>query len=177
MEIWKDIVGHEGYYQISNLGNVKNVKTNYIKKPSDQNSAGYLRVTLYRPFRKRYFVHRLVALHFCEGHKDGMVVNHKDGNKQNNIWTNLEWVTQSENDLHAYKTGLRKLCGAVVNQKLRSERKVYLYNHETKQLEYVFQNYKECASYFNLNEVYIQQCCRGRYRLKRKYDAVYEELV
>lgn len=101
MEIWKDIQGYEGYYQISSEGNVRNVKTNQILI-GDTNNIGYRRVTLYSPTKKRFFIHRLVALHFCEGYKKNLVVNHKDGNKLNNNYQNLEWVTRSQNDLHAY---------------------------------------------------------------------------
>ena len=107
MEIWKDIEGYEGYYQISNFGNVKNVKTNK-SLVGDINNAGYKRVILYKPKKKRFLIHRLVALNFCDGYSNGLVVNHKDGNKLNNYYKNLEWVTRSENDLHAERTGLRK---------------------------------------------------------------------
>lgn len=53
-------------------------------------------------------IHRLVAKYFCDGYAEGLVVNHKDGNKTNNHYTNLEWVTQSENVKHAFSTGLAK---------------------------------------------------------------------
>ena len=107
MEIWKDIENYEGYYQISSFGRVKNIKTGNILI-GDTNSAGYKRVYLYSPIKKRFFIHRLVAYHFCEGDKEDCVVNHIDGDKQNNKAENLEWVTRSENDLHAYKLKLRK---------------------------------------------------------------------
>lgn len=106
-EIWKDIYGYEGYYQISDYGNVKSLLTNKILI-GDENSLGYQRVILYAPVRKRFFVHRLVAFHFCDGYSPKLVVNHKDGNKKNNTANNLEWVTHSENDLHAERIGLRK---------------------------------------------------------------------
>lgn len=174
METWKDIEGYEGYYQVSNLGNIKNTKTNYIIKLSDINSVGYYRVTLYNPVKKRFFVHRLVAYHFCDGYNENLVVNHKDGNKQNNKAENLEWVTHSDNDLHAYDKGLRNVCGAAKAQKKKTERKVILTDINTNE-QIIFNNYKECAEYFNLNKVYVQQCCRGEYLLKRKYKAHYEE--
>lgn len=107
MEIWKDIPEYEGYYQISNYGNIKNVKTNRLLI-GDINNAGYRRIVLYKPKTKRFFIHRLVALNFCDGYSENLVVNHKDGNKLNNNYLNLEWVTRSENDLHAEKLGLRK---------------------------------------------------------------------
>lgn len=174
METWKDIEGYEGYYQVSSFGNIKNIKTNYVIKLNDINSVGYYRVTLYNPIKKRFFVHRLVAYHFCDGYKEDLIVNHKDGNKQNNNANNLEWVTRSENDLHAFNNGLRKAVGAVVIQKEKSKRKVILTDINTNE-EIIFDNYNECAKYFNLNKEYVKQCCRGMYLLKRKYKARYEE--
>ena len=108
IEIWKDIEGYEGYYQISNLGNVKNIITNTILT-GDINSAGYRRVCLYMPVKKRFFIHRLVAYHFCSGYCPGLVVDHINGNKLDNRACNLEWVTRSENDLRAFKLGLRSV--------------------------------------------------------------------
>lgn len=105
-EIWKPIKNYENYYEISNLGNVKNIKTQKILI-GDKNNMGYRRVILYNPIKKRFFIHRLVAYHFCNGYKPNLIVNHKDGNKLNNRANNLEWVTRSENDLHAYKNHLR----------------------------------------------------------------------
>lgn len=108
MEIWKDIKGYEGYYQISNKGQVKNIKTNKILT-GDINNAGYHRVTLYSPIKQRFFTHRLVALHFCENNNNEKnIVNHKDGNKLNNNINNLEWCTCSENQQHVNEMGLRQ---------------------------------------------------------------------
>lgn len=74
-----------------------------------KNSQGYLRVSVHKNGqRKRYFCHRLVAKAFIPNPLDKPEVNHKDGNPLNNNLSNLEWVTSSENKLHAYRTGLRK---------------------------------------------------------------------
>lgn len=105
-EIWKPIKGYENNYEISNMGNIRNKKTKQILI-GDINNAGYRRITLYIPEKKRFFVHRLVAYHFCEGFNEDLVVNHKNGNKKDNRAENLEWVSRSENDLHAYKNDLR----------------------------------------------------------------------
>lgn len=68
MEEWKDIVGFEGYYKVSNNGNIKNIKTGKILK--GDTSTNYRRIFLYTPFcKKRFFIHRLVAFNFCEGYK------------------------------------------------------------------------------------------------------------
>lgn len=106
-EVWKDVIGYEGYYQISNLGNVKGLKRNKIKSPT-LNSWGYQVVSLTKPNTKlkNVLVHRLVAMAFINNLENKEQVNHIDGNKTNNCVYNLEWCNQSENMQHAFKLGL-----------------------------------------------------------------------
>lgn len=106
-ELWKDIEGFEGRYQVSNKGLVRNAKGHLMYQ--EANTANYMRVSLGAP-QKKFFVHRLVAKAFCDGYFEGAVVNHKDFNKHNNASVNLEWVTASENQKHAYRAG--KMTGA-----------------------------------------------------------------
>lgn len=107
-EEWKDVPGWEGMYKISNLGRVFSVRTNQIK-PSAPNNYGYLRLACYDKERKqKFFIHKLVAQAFVDGWFEGAVVNHIDGNKQNNVWANLEWCTRGDNNRHAVKLGLLK---------------------------------------------------------------------
>lgn len=88
-------------YLISNLGNVYSLKTNRVLKPS-KNPRGYLIVNIRVDGKiKGVAVHTLVARAFCKGYKDGLQVNHKDGNKINNTADNLEWVTPSQNVIHS----------------------------------------------------------------------------
>lgn len=101
-EIWKDIVGYEEIYQVSNFGNVKNIRTNKILKYgiNDQN---YEIVTLYKKTKKKNMrIHRLVAQAFIPNPDNLPQINHKDGNKHNNRVDNLEWCTGSNNIKHAY---------------------------------------------------------------------------
>ena len=121
MEIWKDITGYEGYYQVSNFGNVKSLdRIIYISNiPRKRKSmllkakisgSGYYQVCLQKESIRLYpLVHRLVAETFLHKDKNKLYVNHIDGSKINNNVDNLEWVTQSENQLHAYKIGLQKI--------------------------------------------------------------------
>lgn len=114
-EIWKDVKGFEGLYQVSNMGNVKSLGRkvyNYFQKERILQPAkinGYLRVALFKDSHcKNYLVHRLVAEHFITNPDNKPQINHKDGNKENNVWTNLEWNTSKENNMHAFKNGLNK---------------------------------------------------------------------
>lgn len=79
-----------------------------ILKPH-KNKNGYLRVRMgLNGVYKEYFVHRIVALLFCENPNNYNIVDHIDGNKTNNYYKNLEWVTSKENNCRAYKKGLKK---------------------------------------------------------------------
>lgn len=110
VEIWKDVEGYNGVYQVSNFGEVRNVtRHNHLLKPSYGNGHAYGHVSLSRNGKMTCcLVHRLVAIAFVENPDGKREVNHIDGNKRNNHASNLEWVTPSENHIHALKTGLRK---------------------------------------------------------------------
>lgn len=144
MEIWKDIKGYEGYYQVSNLGNVKSLISNSILT-GDINSAGYRRVCLYVPVKKRFSIHRLVAYHFCDGYRPDLVVDHKNGNKLDNRVCNLEWVTRSENDLRAFELGLRTVCLPTVK---KPKNFIQTFNIESGDIIYTYDN-KEDFCYSN----------------------------
>jgi hypothetical protein len=108
-EIWKDILGYEGKYQVSNAGKIKNVVRGTIKAGQIQKD-GYEKLVLYKDnFYKSYYVHRLVLTTFIGNGKDKDQANHLDGNKANNYLENLEWCTRGENMKHADKLGLRKM--------------------------------------------------------------------
>ena len=106
-EVWKDVPDWEDHYKVSNYGRCYSKKQNKIKA-LDYNNYGYARLQCYdsKTNRKtKLFVHRLVATLFCDGFQEGFVVNHKDGNKQNNYYENLEWVSNSQNQKYSYKIG------------------------------------------------------------------------
>lgn len=106
MEIWKEIIGWEGKYSVSNLGRVMSIK-NGNKILSAQSTRWYPQVRLRRP-NKQAKVHRLVADAFLPNPLNKKCVNHKDGNKHNNNADNLEWCSHSENTKHAYDMGILK---------------------------------------------------------------------
>jgi len=110
-EIWRDIPGYEGKYQISNLSRVKNLKTGTILKPDD--FGRYLTVALYDHdlVKKRRSIHRLMGLTFIDNPLNKPQINHKKGIKKINILEDLEWSTAKENVNHAHKTGLTKSKG------------------------------------------------------------------
>ena len=99
-EMWKPL---NPFYSVSNFGRIRNDKTNRILSGS-LHKDGYIFVTV---DRKQVPLHRLIALVFCDGFEEGKVVNHKDGNKQNNFANNLEWVTQWENITHSHSNDLQ----------------------------------------------------------------------
>lgn len=122
-ELWKDIKGYEGLYQISNFGKVYSKIGNLrYKNPHPimmkyDSSGGYARVMLSKDkVFKRFLVHRLVAEAFIPNPLNKPEVNHIDGNKLNNCVDNLEWVTCKENKRHAIKNGLWQGKGKSVVQ-------------------------------------------------------------
>lgn len=125
MEIWKDIKGYEGYYQVSNMGRIKSLPRKiynsgilgknkfYITKEKilkgRLDKKGYLRVVLCKNNKKKdYLIHRLTIEAFKKNVDNKPCINHIDGNKTNNKLDNLEWCTYSENLTHAYKMNLKK---------------------------------------------------------------------
>lgn len=120
--VYKDIEGYEGFYQIINCGKIWSIDRTVKDNNRDfyrtlkgkelsqcKSSNGYLDVKLLKDGIQNTFTsHRLVAEHFVSNPDNKPCVNHKDGNKENNYYLNLEWVTHSENTKHAYENGLKK---------------------------------------------------------------------
>ena len=116
-EIFEDIEGHEGIYQVSNIGKVKSLgrfdsHNHFLKElifKQHINECGYCIVGLCKNgLVKQKRVHRLVGSAFVPNHENKPCINHKDGNKLNNYYLNLEWCTYSENHKHAYRVLGRK---------------------------------------------------------------------
>ena len=155
-EIWKDIVGYEGLYKISNLGRVKSLarkfhpKEKILQQRLDKDS--YARVDLSKidSKPKRNGVHRLVAFHFTNNYNNLPQVNHKDGVKLNNCSSNLEWCTNINNIKHSWKIGLRnkQSCAGekCYNSKLKNDDILFIRESYKNK---VF-NQRELAKQFNI---------------------------
>ena len=145
MEIWKDINGYVGYYQISNLGNVKSIeKTIFKKTPLNQKTKtkytykerilknkydkdGYCMIMLSKKGKiKNHRIHRLVAMAFLENKTDCKIVNHKNEIKTDNNVLNLEWCTVKYNT--NYGNGILK--------RAKTQGKPVIYETETEKKEY-----------------------------------------
>lgn len=137
MEIWKFIKGYEGFYMVSNKGNVKSVEREIVLKDKlgndrkcifkekllkknveskkDRNAMDRYYVVLSKHGnRKRFYIHRLVASEFIPNTFNMPQVNHIDGNSLNNNFENLEWVSQAENIKHAFENNLIKTQKPVI---------------------------------------------------------------
>ena len=158
-EVWRDVVGFEGLYKISNKGKLYSVERKNSRgrkcggrtlKPSrDKN--GYIRVTLCENSKlKNKFIHRLVAEAFVHNPNGYSEINHRDENKKNNCVENLEWCTRKYNMNHGTRT----------ERFARSKsKKVKAVNVETGEV-ITFNSVKEARNkgYYN-----ISQACRGVY--------------
>lgn len=107
-EIWKDIKGYEGLYQVNKIGQVRKLKHEIKILAPEVMKKGYLRVSLTKnKQRTRILIHVIVAKHFIPNHDNKQQVNHINGIKSDNRIENLEWCTNKENCIHAVKNNLR----------------------------------------------------------------------
>lgn len=122
-EEWKPIKGYEGLYEVSNMGRVMSLERISIHRNKagrlsnipvhkriiyhNKTKRGYLIISLNKDGKQHYYsLHRIVALHFCDGYQPGLIVNHKDENPENCKASNLEWCSYSYNT--KYGTGIER---------------------------------------------------------------------
>lgn len=162
-EIWKDIPGYEGFYQASNLGNIKSVERYYvggcgcrrkvggIRKPHKMKD-GYLHLMLCKNGNKKHFlVHRLIAITFIPNPNNLPEVNHKDENRQHNSVDNLEWCSSSYNSNYGNRN---KRVG------LGNGKKVIQSDFEGRIIS-VYKSASEASRQTGINRNSISGCCRG----------------
>ena len=183
MEAWKDVKGYEGYYQVSNLGNVRSVPRKILRpcdkphrtgdtfsngitlKPYDTPATCgiYKRVNLSRDgHHKKHFVHRLVAEAFIDNPNGFSIVNHIDNNPSNNRVENLEWTTQSGNILHAQRQGRMKSIENLEFAHRANMKPVIRIGEDGEEM--MFKSATEAANKMHLHSLArnrICSCCRG----------------
>lgn len=177
-EIWRDVKGFEGLYQVSNLGRIKSLdkftlcgrdfKTNApsIKKRKAKISAqwidkyGYLKCTLQNNGVIKYTtVHRVVAIAFIDNPLSKPTINHKDGNKLNNTVENLEWATNKEQTDHAIAIGIHTQEGKYNNGCKLTEEQVLEIKRRALNLK--FGDKAKWAKEFNVNPLTIGNIVRN----------------
>ena len=172
-EIWKDIKGYEGIYQVSNLGKVKslNYKRGKHEKEIKQalNSRGYLEVGLFNGKVKTHRVHRLVAQTFIPNPENKDEVNHIDGNKKNNAVSNLEWNTSKENVHHAWENKL--ICFSKESRRKAgiSRQKPCLQYDKNNHLIKRWDSLKQASKELGICKSTISMCLNGRYETAGGY--------
>lgn len=146
-EIWKDIRDYEGFYKASPSGSILSLHKNYFGKNASRKTNktlsqhidknGYVSVVLVKnKIKKTQKLHRLIAMTFIDNPKNKPCVNHINGIKTDNRVENLEWVSYSENELHAIATGLKNhdkirgenSCNAILNKEKATEIKKMIEN-------------------------------------------------
>lgn len=167
MEIWKDIVGYNGLYQISNYGRVKSFHNNSVRilKPKTNNK-GYKWVVLnLNKNTENCLIHRLVAKHFIENPNNHKIINHIDENPANNNVSNLEWCTQSENvkkstKFRNYYKENKILCNPKNSKHKDTSNKVkQIYNGNVVK---IFNNSLEVKRSLGLDQSFILSVCRNK---------------
>jgi len=152
MEIFKDIPGYEGMYQVSNLGRVKSLKCNREKiLKLGVNNRGYLRVGLCNRGKiKTIQIHQLVAIAFLNHTPDGtmkIVVDHKDNDKLNNRLSNLQLISTRENSSKDKKGGTSKYTGVSWVKERNKWKSQITINGKIKRLGY-FNSEEEASKYY-----------------------------
>jgi hypothetical protein len=166
MEIWKDVKGYEGIYQISSLGRLK-VKLKF-RKYRDYNEKilnptkdkdGYLRTALTKDNKKQMkTIHRLVAETFLENNLNYPVVNHINGIKDDNRVENLEWCSVLQNNLHAIKLGFKKSPNGEKHHMCKISSKEVLEIKENK--DNLFQ--RQLAVKYNISQTQISRILNNK---------------
>jgi hypothetical protein len=167
-EIWKKI--NDFPYYISNLGRIKNNKNHIMK--TRVLKGGYEGLTLYNTNEKKFkSVHRLVAEAFIPNPENKETVNHKDGNKLNNLLENLEWNTQSENVKHAFDTGLKIMPSNRIKPAVNARKKKIL----CVETGVIYESSQEAGRQTNIDSRQIRDAAGGKQKTAHGYHWKYLE--
>jgi len=160
-EIWKSYCEFDSRFLISNKGNVKGVTGKLRKIQISTTGYPIVVVCTQNQKLKTFKIHRLVAELFLEKEEDKCVINHIDGNKLNNSVKNLEWVTHSQNLVHAYNTNLRKACIYKKDGQHVKAKRVAQCDLSTKKVIKEFDSVKEASDITGLLKDKIAKVSRG----------------
>lgn len=159
-EIWKDVEGFEGLYQVSNMGRVRSLDRVDLRGRrlkgkvlvDRHNSRGYHMIALCRDGDVEYkSIHRLVAKAFLDNPDNLPEVNHKDENKANNAVSNLEWCTSRYNVMYGTR-----------NERISKANKRPIYMVSGSGHRYFFESVKKAAKLLGLNRDCVSKCLHGK---------------
>ena len=179
-EIWKDIKGYEGLYQVSSYGRIKSLArtTSQNKRLPERlrvlsvDKYGYMCVNLSKDGKVKLLkVHRLVCEAFIENPDRKPQVNHIDGNKGNNHVENLEWCTGSENIIHAFETGLKE--GFHISKYGEKNSRCKVSDQEAEEIRRLHHDekitYSRIAERFQISPHQVSRIVRGEQRQKGSF--------
>lgn len=170
MEIWKDIKGYEGKYQVSNLGNVRGKK---VLSPKI-NKNGYKEVSLYNGKQKSFYIHRLVAEAFIPNGNKLPQVNHINGDKTNNCVDNLEWISNYDNIQHSIRTGLRDIQTIANITKEKCGKKIKQYDRDGNYIR-EWLTIREASRELGIERQAIIKVCKGKHKSTNNFIFKYVE--
>lgn len=180
IEIWKEIKGYEGLYEVSNLGNVRSfdryglsknnskrlIKGRILKKQVDKDLYEYIGLTNLNNERKYYRVHRLVAEAFIPNPDNLPIINHKDEKPDNNCVDNLEWCTYQYNNTYGnriFKSVLKRKGQKVSdNTIIKTSKQIYCVDKYTGEILNRFISINRAEKELGIASTHISACCKGK---------------